>query len=41
MEQTVATVEENLEIVQDKQEIVELTHDVLDRVGGGIVLILL
>lgn len=41
MEQAFEVVEENLEIVQDKQQIVDLPHDLLDRVGGGIILLLL
>jgi hypothetical protein len=41
MQQAIDRVEETLELVQDKQEIVELPHDLLDRVGGGIILLVL
>jgi hypothetical protein len=37
MEQVITAVEENIEVVQDKQELIELSHDILDRIGGGIV----
>lgn len=41
MEQAIEMFEENLEIVQDKEQIVELPHDVLDRIGGGIICLVL
>ncbi len=39
MEQDIASLEETIEIVQDKEAIVELPRDVLDRIGGGIIVL--
>jgi hypothetical protein len=41
MEEVVVAVEQTQESVQDKQAIIELPREVLDRVGGGTILILL
>ncbi len=41
MDQTIEAVEEILEGVQDKEQIVELPQNVLERVGGGCICLIL
>ena len=36
MEQAIAVAEKTIEVVQDKQEIVELSQDLYSSIGGGI-----
>jgi len=39
MEQDIVMLEETVEFVQDKEAIVELPRDVLDRIGGGTIVL--
>jgi hypothetical protein len=37
MEQAIELSVESVEIVQDNDEVVELSHEILDRIGGGTI----
>lgn len=39
MDQSIEAVEVNAEIVQDNEEIVQIPHNLLDRIGGGCLII--